>query len=164
MELNASNTVCDLVGGCARDRRLQVWNSVLFTYFWFLELQNYCCYENWGQMERNGRKLRIFGVRFQNQKFGAQFSQNTKFWVFVRMFVWKFGKLRWVQIFSIIFRLYEWKFGFLFRLREELSKCQTATMSNHHPPSAQPSTTIIYRQNHYQYRYFKQQKLVLNTI
>ena len=105
-----------LVGGCARDRPLQVWNSVLFTYFWFLILQNYCCCENWGRMERNGRKLRIFGVRFQNKKFEAQFSQNTKFWVFVRMFVWKFGKLRWVRIFSVIFRPYERKFEFLLRL------------------------------------------------
>ena len=54
MELKASNIVCDLdllVSGCARDRRLQVWNSVLFTYFWFLVLQNYCCCENWGQMK-----------------------------------------------------------------------------------------------------------------
>ena len=54
MELKASNIVCDLdllVGGCTRDRRLQVWNSALFTYFWFLVLQNYCCCENWGQMK-----------------------------------------------------------------------------------------------------------------
>ena len=29
----------------------QDWNSVVFTYFWFLVLQNYCCCENWGQMK-----------------------------------------------------------------------------------------------------------------
>ena len=106
-----------LVGGCARDRQLQVWNSVLVTYFWFPVLQNHGCCENWGQMERNGRKLRIFGVCFQNRKFGAQFSQNTEIWIFVRMFVWKFGfLLRRVRIFSVIFRLYEWKFEYLLKL------------------------------------------------
>ena len=40
------------------------------------------------------------------------------------------------------------------RLREELSDCQTTTMSNYHPPSTLPLDTFIYCKNHYQYKYF----------
>nr|POF23617.1 hypothetical protein CFP56_30339 [Quercus suber] len=32
-------------------------------------------------------------------------------------------------------------------------------MSNHHPPSVQPSATVIYRRNHYQYRLNGEEKL-----
>ena len=93
MELKAWNVACDLdllVGGCARDRWLQVWNSILFTYFLVFGTTKLL-------LELNGRKLRIFGFRL------------------ISVFVWKFYfLLRWVRIFCVICRLYEWKFGFFF--------------------------------------------------
>ena len=59
-----------LVGGCARDRQLQVWNSVLFTYFWFLVLQNHGCCENWGEMEGNWGFL-VFAFKIENSELNS---------------------------------------------------------------------------------------------
>ena len=87
------------IGGCARDRQLQVWNSVLFTYFlvfgttksWFLG------------------KLGTIGIKrkeIEDFWFLSDLSFCMKVWFL----------LRWVRIFCVICRLCEWKFGFFLSL------------------------------------------------